>query len=193
MPGLPHEWLSAEIGYGVKQDLTSLDIGDDRCAGIRSKHIACENRDELVTPDDPSVTIDDSDAVAVAVECNTEIQALIGNALLQLDQIAGIGRVRVVRWKAPIDYVVQQDMASGELLRQALRDLSGSAVSGIPGRGQARDVDAAQPLQQPIDITVSHVDELAAVPARRVVFPSRRSGPARGSWRRRRVCRQSSS
>jgi hypothetical protein len=170
MPGLPHERLSAEIGYGVKQDLTRLYVGDDRCAGVRSKHIACENRDELVAPNDPSLPIDDPDTVAVAVERDTEIQALIDDTLLQLDQIAGIGRVRVVRRKAPIDCVVQQDMAPGELSRQALHDLSGSAVPGIPGYGQARDVDITQPLQQPIDVTAPHVDELAAVPTRRVVF-----------------------
>jgi hypothetical protein len=54
----------------------------------------------------PSVTIDDSDTIAVVIECDTEIQQLIGNALPQLDQIARIGRVRVVRRKAPSDDVV---------------------------------------------------------------------------------------
>ena len=91
---------------------------------------------ELIRPKDAAFAIDDADAIAVAVEGNTEIAALAGHGGAQLLKVARHGRIGVVSGKAAVDFRVQQDVASRNEFRYRADDFSRSAVAAVPRYGK---------------------------------------------------------
>ena len=173
MPGGRHDGASTRACDLVEQYLARLYIGKDRRARMPGQHIARQHHHQLIAPQDPAVRVDDSDAVSVAVEGNAEIAALARHRLLQLNQILRDRRIGMMGWKSTVDRLVQQDVPAAQSRGELLHDVSGCAVSGVPGDGQL--AITAIVARQPRDILVA--DCALFSPSSR---PLRRLEPARG-------------
>src|SRR5678815_204365 len=99
MTGLPHHGSAAVFLDIVKKILRAFHLGDDRCTRIRLKDRSREQDHQLIAPDDATVLIHHSDAIAVAVERETDIGAVIVNGSYRVLKIFGNGRIRVMVWK----------------------------------------------------------------------------------------------
>jgi len=66
MPGLPHDAVAAALGDVVVHVLGTLDLGDDRGAGVALKHVPGQDQEQHIAADDVAVFVHDADAVAVA-------------------------------------------------------------------------------------------------------------------------------
>src|SRR5579864_2603680 len=80
--GLPHQRLAAELGDVIEESLAGLYIGDQGRTGQLLKHRYREDHQQLIAPDHASLAVDRADAVAIAVERDTEIEAFFRNKLL---------------------------------------------------------------------------------------------------------------
>ena len=136
MAGLPHQRVATQLGDLVEQRLAGLHVGDDRGAGVVLQHVGGVDRHELVAPHHAAQMVDGADAVAVAVEADADVAAVLRHRLLQVDEVLLDRRVRMVVGEVAVDLVEQQDVPAGQLRGQAAQDLAGGAVAGVPGDGQ---------------------------------------------------------
>ena len=65
--------------------------------GVAAQHVAREDQQQLVAPDDPALAVDRADPVAVAVEGDAEIEPLVGDQRLQVGEV-GLGSVGSGWW-----------------------------------------------------------------------------------------------
>ena len=79
MAGLPHHRLAAETGDLVEQDLTRLDVGNDRCAGPLGQHLTGINHHQLIGVQHAPLLVDDADAIAVAIEGDAQRAVSFGH------------------------------------------------------------------------------------------------------------------
>ena len=93
MAGLPHQRLAAERGDAVEQHLARLDVGDDRLARTVLEHGFGKDQHQLVAPDHATLAVDRTDAVAVAVEGDPEIELAVENEPLQVFEVGFDRRV----------------------------------------------------------------------------------------------------
>src|SRR5262249_11453821 len=107
MAGLPHKGLAAGARDLVEQDLARLDIRNDGDPGMSRQDFAGEEHHHLVGPEYAPGSVDGTDAVAVAVEGNAKIAALLGDGGADLREIFRHGGIRMMVWKAPVDGLIQ--------------------------------------------------------------------------------------
>ena len=153
MPGLPHAGFSAERRDAIEQGLARLDVGDDRRPGLGRQHRFCEDGEQLIAPDDAALAVHRPDPVAVAVEGDAEIEALVAHQRLEIREIGLVGRVRVMVGEAAVDLGVEQVVLAGQQGGQPLGRGPGRAVAGIPADPVG---GAVEPLEQAIDIAVEN-------------------------------------
>ena len=120
------------------------------------QHVGGIDGKQLVAPDDLAVLVDRADPVAVTVEADADIAAMLRHRALQVDQILGHGRIGVVIGEVAVDLVEQQDMLTRQPRGQPTQNLPGRTIAGIPG-------DLQRPLtvivlQQPVDIGVLDIE-----------------------------------
>ena len=165
---LPHQRFPAEFGDAVEQRLAGLDVGDDGRAGPLVQHRGGIDLEQLVAPDHPALAVDRPDTVAVSIESDAEIEALLRDQLPQIGQIRldrGIGMV--VR-KMAVDISVEKMMLAGQPRGELFDDGARGAVAGVPADAEGA---AGEALDEPVDIGVDDVDalrrSLAAFPVAR--------------------------
>ena len=100
------------------------------------QHVSRQDDHQLVAPPNLALRVDYSDAIPVAIKGDTEIAMLARHHLLQLHEVFGNGRIRMMRWEAAVNRSVYQQVAAGEPCRQPLHDLAGGAVARIPSHSQ---------------------------------------------------------
>ena len=76
--------------------------------GTSLQHRLGEDREQLVAPDHPALAVDRADPVAVAVEGDAEIEALLGDQRLEVGEIGLVGRVGMMVGEAAVDLGVEQ-------------------------------------------------------------------------------------
>src|SRR3546814_5930780 len=114
---------------------TLLHVGDHRRARLVLQHRRGINLHQLVAPDHPALAIDRADAVAVSIESDTEIEALLGDELPQIREILLLGRIGMVVRKMAVDVGKQQVMLAG----QARGELFDASARGEIGRASVRE------------------------------------------------------
>src|SRR3546814_6213095 len=77
--------------------------GDHRRARMVLQHRRGINLQQLVAPDHPALAIDRADAVAVSIESDTEIEALLGDEPPHIRDILLPGRIGMVVRKLDVD------------------------------------------------------------------------------------------
>src|SRR3546814_1510344 len=106
------------------------------------------NLQQLVAPDHPALAIDRADAVAVSIESDTEIEALLGDELPQIRQILLLGRIGMVVRKMAVDVGKQQVMLAGQARGELFDDGARGAVARVPADAEGA---AGEALDQPVD------------------------------------------
>ena len=123
---------------------------------------------QLVAPQDAALAVDRADAVAVAVEGDAEVAALLLHLGLQLLEVLRHRRVGMVRREGAVDLLVQDEVRAGQLVDHGADRHADGAVAGVPG-----DLELAaglHVLQQPRGIVVEH-----RASARRLPLPVSKS------------------
>jgi hypothetical protein len=133
--GLPHHGLppsSATRSYSAWLALTSAMIvapGRTRSTG------SAQDREQLVAPDDAALPVDRADAIAVAVEGESEIEVLLRDQLLQVREVLFLGRIGMMVGEGAVDLGEERVM----LTRQQLDELL--------DHGTRRAIAVSQPMR----------------------------------------------
>jgi hypothetical protein len=109
----------------------------------------------LIGPDNGARGIHHSDAIAVPIECHSNVSAPGTDGCLQLAEIFRHRRIGVVRWKSPIDRRIQQRMAPGQPGGECADNSADRPISAIPDNVQSGRALAHH--GQPIDIRLCRV------------------------------------
>ena len=133
MSGAPHHRNPAEAGDLVEQGLARLHVGDHRRAGVAGQHVARQQHQDLIAPQDAADAVDDADPVAVAVERDAELAPPSGHRVDQLPEIVLHGGIGVVRGERSVDLLVEQDVRAGQARAQHPHRFAGRPVACIPG------------------------------------------------------------
>src|SRR3546814_11993372 len=88
---------------------------------------------QLVAPDHPALAVDRADAVAVSIESDAEIEALLGDELTQIRHILLLGRIGMVARKMSVDVGKQHVMLAGQA-RVERFGAGASPTGGADGR-----------------------------------------------------------
>ena len=169
VPGLPHNRLAAEFGDAFEQRAAGLHIGDDRGSGDHSQQILGVDHQQLVAPHDPPGAIDRADPVAIAVECDSEIELLVRDQRAKIGEVLFLGRIRVMVRKIPVDIGKQREVLPWEPGDERFERGPRRAVARVPTdakSGQAIVADPAEPFNQPIDVGGHDLAGLAGADAR---------------------------
>jgi hypothetical protein len=122
----PARWISSNSAWLA---LTSPMM----VAPVGLQHVARPQDQQLVAPQDAALAVDRADAVAVAVEGDAEVAALLLHLGLQLLEVLGHRRIGMVRREGAVDLLVQDEVRARQLVdHRADRDAD-RAVAGVPG------------------------------------------------------------
>src|SRR4029079_12155731 len=83
-------------------------------------------------PDHAALAVHRADAVAVAVECNPEVELFAGDERFQGCEVLLDRRVGVMVVKPAVDLAEDDVMLSGQALHEHVEDRPRGAVSGVP-------------------------------------------------------------
>ena len=144
MAGLPHDPAPAVPGDVVVEALRALHLGDDHRARVARQHVASEEHEELVAPDDAALRVRDADAVGVAVEGDAELGPRLGDGADQGTHVVGDRRVGVVVREAAIRVAEQLAHPRPEPAVDVRRDRARRPVAGVD-----HDVDRAREAAHP--------------------------------------------
>src|SRR5437879_8390518 len=110
MARLPHQRRAAGAVYLVEQRLARLDVGDDGGTRPILQHVARPQDQQLVAPKDAALAIDRADAVAIAVEGDTEVAAAALHFLHQLLEVLRHRRIWMMCGQRAVYLLVQDDV-----------------------------------------------------------------------------------
>ena len=99
--------------HAVKQCLRRLHICDNRSARDIAQYVFGEDLKQLVAPDNTSLAVNRTNAVAIAVKSHSEIEMLFRDKLLQIDQIYRVGGIGVMIGKLAIHIHKQKMVLTG--------------------------------------------------------------------------------
>ena len=132
MARLPHARRAAEFANPVIEHLAGLNVGDDRCAGHRGQHRHRKYAQDLIAPDDPTCAIDRTQPVAVAVECQSEIELVVDNEPFQVGEVLFLGRVGVVVGEGAVNIRVKCHVNTGQRCSQPFDHGTRRAIARVP-------------------------------------------------------------
>ena len=160
--GFPHQRLAAEIGHAVVQRLRRLHVGDDRGTGQCFQNRLSEDAQNLVAPDNAAQAIDRADAIAIAVESQSEIELVVGDKLFEIGQILLFGGVGVMIGEGAVNIGEDREMFAGEQLDELFDHFASSAVARVPANAEWGAIRflGIKTLDQPRDIVVD--DDIVA-------------------------------
>ena len=133
MAGLPHGGLAAGLGDGAGHMAAALHVVDDLGARVARQHIAREQDELPVRPDDLAGFADHAQAVAIAIEGQADLAVRIAQAIDQVLQVLRIGRVRMVPRKGAVHLAEQLGDLAAQRAEQGWGDRAGHAVATIDG------------------------------------------------------------
>ncbi len=154
MAGLPHQRLPAQLGDAVVQRLAGLHVGNDRRAGILAQHRFSQNGQKLIAPDHPALPVDRPDAVAIAVEGQSEIEVLLRDQGLEVRQILLFGGIGMMIGETAVHIGEQRMMLTGQELHQLLDHRPRRAIAAVPADAEAATRIACE---QAPDIIVENI------------------------------------
>src|SRR5690554_153915 len=163
MPRLPHQRGTAEFLDPLEQRAARLNVGNDRRPRSPTEQVLGINHQELIAPDHSPLSIDCTDAIAVAVEGNSEIELLLGYKPPQVFEVLRNRGIRMVIGESPIDFGIEGEMFPGQSLHKRVEHRPCSAVSGVPPDPQLADtcrVEVGKSAKQSVDVVVEHVELL---------------------------------
>src|SRR6185437_1994494 len=131
VPRLPHHRYAARLLNRIWQRLRALHVEDYRCVLHASKDIARIQEQQIISPDDVTVPLNDADPVSVAVERNAEIVAALVHLVDEIFEILRNGRVRMVVGKRAVTFAEHARDFDTELCEQLWCDEATDAVTGI--------------------------------------------------------------
>src|SRR5205807_7348333 len=111
---------------------------------------------DLVAVDDPAASVDDADAVAVAVERDADLVAALDDRADQVLEVLRHGRVGVVVRESSVDLGEQTGVAAGHPARELGHGRAGGTVAGVPH--DAQGTRAVIIVPQALDIGVEDPD-----------------------------------
>ncbi|MCY1519386.1 hypothetical protein D9M68_541360 [compost metagenome] len=154
MARFPHERHAAGRFDRQADVAAALHVVDDGGARIAFQHVAGEQHQLAVRPDDLAGLRDHAQAVAVAVERQAQFAVGLGHALDQVLQVLGFGGVRVVVGEGAVHVAEQLSNLAAQGAEQRGRHGAGHAVAAVDSdlhgprqldaRGHARDVGGHQ-------------------------------------------------
>ena len=171
-----HHRRAAQPFDFIEQHLARLYVGQDRRTRIARQQVGRKNCQDLVAPDHATLAVDRAQAVAVAVETEADIGAMLLYGRFQLLEIGLDRRVGMMGGKCSVDGFIQQDMPARQVAHDRLHDLAGGPVTGIPCDGK-RLVGAVAGQQScrigPHDVGLDHPAFAGGPVARCGVFAQR--------------------
>ena len=117
VPGRSHHRPATEPRDLLEEHPARLDITHDAGPGRIPQHLAGEQQQHLVGPDYRTRLIHHAQAIAVTVECNTEIRPFGTHRRAQLPQVRCDRWIGMMCREASVNLGVEQDMAPGQCLR----------------------------------------------------------------------------
>ncbi len=166
-----HQRGAAGLGDQLRHGPGSPHVVDDPAAGLALEQVAAEQRGHVVAGDELAAVVDHEEAVAVAVERESDVGALLHDAALQLGAVLGLQGVQPVVRQAAVRVEVQADQLHRQLRVDALEDRADHAVAGVGHhfeRLERADVDQAQDCLDEIFRQIQLADR-ALAHGRRVV------------------------
>ncbi len=133
MPGAPHDRPPAVLTHVRSDVAAALHVMDDLGTGVARQHVAREQHQLPVGPDDVAALRDDAEAVAVAVEGQADFGIAVAQAADQVLQVVGIGRVGMMIREMAVDLAEQFTHRAAKRPEQRRRHGTGHAVAAIDG------------------------------------------------------------
>ena len=108
-------------------------VVDDGGAGVAVQHVAREQHQLAVGPDDLAGLRDHAQPVAVAVEGQAQLTVGIGHAVDQVAQVLGFGRIGMVIGKGAVHLAEQLGHFAAECAEQLRRHGASHAIAAVDG------------------------------------------------------------
>ncbi|CPL51811.1 Uncharacterised protein [Bordetella pertussis] len=153
-PGFPDQRLAARLLDAARGQAAALDVVDHRCARAPRQHVARQQHQQPIGPDDFAALGHHRQAVAVAVERQAHFAVRIAQAIDQVLQVARVARVGGMVGRPRVAVGEQRRHLAAQLAQQVRRIQAGDAVAAV----QRHLERAAQPDvgQQPRLIAGQH-------------------------------------
>ena len=100
---------------------------------------------QLIAPDNAAFAVDRADAVAVAVESNSEVEVLLGDERLKVLEVFRNGGIGMVIGKVSIDLGVEAEVLARQARDERFERGTGGAVACVPATRMAESVAASIP------------------------------------------------
>src|SRR3972149_10496182 len=150
-----HQRRAVGLANGFIEFARALHVIDDRAAGIACEYVAREQYHLSVGPDDVAIGRDHAEAIAVAIESETDVIAAAAHGINEFDEIFRFARIGVMIWKVSIDLAIEFGHVRAKASKQFRRVRPGDAVAAIDGDAHlAGEFDVAG---YAIEIGAAHV------------------------------------
>ncbi len=109
----------------------ALDVEDDLAARHPLEHVAREECQQLIAPEERPSFVDDAEAIGVAVVADPEVGLLRQDPRGQIDHVLRHRRIGLMIGEASVRLAVERNDGMPELLQDRNRHRTGHAVAGI--------------------------------------------------------------